>query len=86
MRQSSVEQHKLVAEKNALIETVKRLNRELAKLEHFKKSLLQQLQDDEQVSPNTSCLGLQSQLPRFCMCDTPNFQEHTAVAAYISYL
>eukprot|EP00775_Hariotina_reticulata_P011708 gene11708-11853_t len=45
-RQSLTEQHKLIAEKNALIETVKRLNREVAKLEHFKRNLLQQLQDD----------------------------------------
>jgi hypothetical protein len=44
------EQHKLVAEKNALIETVKRLNREVARLEHFKRNLLQQLQDDCEVS------------------------------------
>jgi cell division protein FtsB len=48
-RQGLAEQHKLVAEKNALIETVKRLNREVAKLEHFKRNLLQQLQDDEEV-------------------------------------
>eukprot|EP00878_Enallax_costatus_P040064 GHUV01046041.1.p1 GENE.GHUV01046041.1~~GHUV01046041.1.p1 ORF type:complete len:173 (+),score=40.48 GHUV01046041.1:405-923(+) len=61
-RQSVAEQHKLVAEKNALIETVKRLNRELAKLEHFKKSLLQQLQDDEQVRWFTSCLIVDRQL------------------------
>lgn len=44
------EQHKLLAEKAALIETVKRLNREVAKLEQFKRSLLQQLQDDEDDS------------------------------------
>lgn len=48
-RHSLAEQHKLVAEKNALIETVKRLNREVAKLEHFKRNLLQQLQDEEEV-------------------------------------
>lgn len=48
-RQGLAEQHKLVAEKNALIETVKRLNREVAKLEHFKKNLLQQLQDDDEA-------------------------------------
>jgi hypothetical protein len=44
------EQDKLLAEKTALIETVKRLNREVAKLEQFKRSLLQQLQDDEEDS------------------------------------
>jgi hypothetical protein len=48
-RQCMTEQHKLVAEKNALIETVKRLNREVAKLEHFKRNLLQQLQNDCEV-------------------------------------
>lgn len=45
-----------------MIETVKRLNRELAKLEHFKKNLLQQLQDEEQVMQKKnlwlSALGL----------------------------
>ncbi|KAF8072479.1 hypothetical protein HT031_000138 [Scenedesmus sp. PABB004] len=42
------EQHKLVAEKSALIETVRRLNREVARLEHFKRNLLQTLQDEEE--------------------------------------
>ena len=46
-KHTASEQHKLLAEKSALIETVKRLNREVAKLEHFKRSLLQQLQEDE---------------------------------------
>lgn len=54
-RQSLTEQHKLMAEKNALIETVKRLNREVAKLEHFKRNLLQQLQDDNEVWGNSCC-------------------------------
>jgi hypothetical protein len=47
-KHAASEQHKLLAEKSALIETVKRLNREVAKLEHFKRSLLQQLQEDDQ--------------------------------------
>jgi hypothetical protein len=51
------EQHKLVAEKNALIETVKRLNREVARLEHFKRNLLQQLQDDSEVRVWVLCVG-----------------------------
>jgi len=55
-RQSMTEQHKLVAEKNALIETVKRLNREVAKLEHFKRNLLQQLQEDTEVCMSTPAL------------------------------
>jgi len=46
-KQSVDAQHKLAAEKAALIDTVKQLNREVAKLDHFKRSLLQQLQDDD---------------------------------------
>lgn len=58
-RQSMTEQHKLVAEKNALIETVKRLNREVAKLEHFKRNLLQQLQEDtEAEAPGSSAYAV----------------------------
>ncbi len=41
------EQHKLQAEKGALIDTVKKLNREIAKLEAFKRSLIQHLQEEE---------------------------------------
>jgi hypothetical protein len=55
-RQCMTEQHKLVAEKNALIETVKRLNREVAKLEHFKRNLLQQLQNDCEVGRRTGAV------------------------------
>lgn len=62
-RQSLTEQHKLIAEKNALIETVKRLNREVAKLEHFKRNLLQQLQDDAEVT-----VGLNM----FHLCKSPS--------------
>ncbi len=42
-------QHKLAAEKGALIETVRRLNREVARLAHFKRNLLQTLQHEEEV-------------------------------------
>mmetsp|Transcript_9013 Transcript_9013/g.15474 ORF Transcript_9013/g.15474 Transcript_9013/m.15474 type:complete len:286 (-) Transcript_9013:370-1227(-) len=49
MRQSMEEQAKLVGEKNALIGTVKKLNRDLAKLDSFKRNLLQSLQDEEEV-------------------------------------
>lgn len=49
-RQSLEEQTKLVGEKNQLLQTVKKLNRDVAKLENFKRSLLQQLQDDDDVS------------------------------------
>lgn len=48
-RQSLEEQTKLVGEKNQLLQTVKKLNRDVAKLENFKRSLLQQLQDDDDV-------------------------------------
>mmetsp|Transcript_25626 Transcript_25626/g.35408 ORF Transcript_25626/g.35408 Transcript_25626/m.35408 type:complete len:294 (+) Transcript_25626:273-1154(+) len=47
-RNSMEEQTKLVGEKNALIGTVKKLNRDLAKLDNFKRNLLQSLQDDEE--------------------------------------
>lgn len=56
------EQHKLVAEKNALIETVKRLNREVAKLEHFKRNLLQQLQNDCEVGLTASAALLSARV------------------------
>ncbi|GFH07692.1 uncharacterized protein HaLaN_02527 [Haematococcus lacustris] len=44
------EQHRLGTEKGALIETVKRLNREVSRLDAFKRSLLQHLHDDEEPS------------------------------------
>ena len=49
------ESHKLQAEKSALIETVKRLNRDVSKLEGFKRHLLQSLQEEEQVRPKELC-------------------------------
>ena len=49
-KQGLDEQHRLQAEKGALIDTVKKLNREVAKLESFKKSLLQHLQEDDEVT------------------------------------
>lgn len=48
-KQAVEEQHKLQTEKSALIDTVKKLNREVAKLESFKRSLMQHLQDDDEV-------------------------------------
>ena len=47
-RQYMEEQTKLVGEKNALIGTVKKLNRDVSKLENFKRNLLQSLQDDDE--------------------------------------
>jgi hypothetical protein len=41
--------HRLAAERGALIDTVKRLNRDIARLEGFKRSLIQHLQEDGEV-------------------------------------
>lgn len=57
-KQGTEEQHRLGAEKAALIDTVKRLNREVSKLEAFKRSLLQHLQEDDEVRPHLP--GLQN--------------------------
>lgn len=43
---SQEEQAKLASDKNALVATVKKLNRDVAKLETFKRTLMMQLQDD----------------------------------------
>eukprot|EP01018_Ginkgo_biloba_P023762 Gb_03286 [translate_table: standard] len=46
----ALEKHaKLANEKNALAATVKKLNRDVAKLETFKKTLMQSLQDDDEA-------------------------------------
>lgn len=50
VRQALEEQNKLVGEKNALISTVKKLNRDVAKLDNFKRNLMQTLQDDEDAA------------------------------------
>jgi hypothetical protein len=47
--QANNEQHKLAAERNALIETVRKLNRDVAKLESFKKNLMQSLSDETEA-------------------------------------
>jgi len=49
--------HKLAAEKNALIETVKRLNRELAKLEAFRRSVVQSVQVRPRPPPRCCLWG-----------------------------
>jgi hypothetical protein len=51
------DQTKLAAEKNALIQTVKKLNRDVAKLESFKRHLLQTLQDEEDTKDSMN-LGI----------------------------
>ena len=55
VRLAMEEQNKLVGEKNALITTVKKLNRDVAKLDNFKRNLMQTLQDDE--DPNAGAIG-----------------------------
>jgi hypothetical protein len=47
--QANNEQQKLAAERNALIETVRKLNREVAKLESFKKNLMQSLSEETEA-------------------------------------
>lgn len=49
-KQSLEDTHRLSGERAALIDTVKRLNREVTRLEGFKRGLIQHLQDDEMVS------------------------------------
>lgn len=46
------EQHRSQAEKAALIDAVKKLNREVTRLEAFKKNLIQQLHEGDEVSSN----------------------------------
>lgn len=55
VRLAMEEQNKLVGEKNALINTVKKLNRDVAKLDNFKRNLMQTLQDDD--DPNAVAGG-----------------------------
>ncbi len=49
VRQVLASQSKLVDEKAALVETVKKLNAELTRQEHFRRSLLSQLQEESGV-------------------------------------
>lgn len=59
-RHAVEEQSKLLGEKNALIATVKKLNRDLAKLDNFKRNLLQSLQDEEDTKDYGTALSLDS--------------------------
>eukprot|EP00955_Chlamydomonas_euryale_P067675 359913-Chlamydomonas_euryale.AAC.8 len=54
-QQAVEESHRLNSEKSLLIDTVKKLNREIAKLEAFKKNLLQTLQDGDEVRDHGAC-------------------------------
>ena len=49
-RTSEEQAHRLSNEKAALINTVRKLNRDVAKLDNFKRNLLNSLQADEEVS------------------------------------
>lgn len=49
-RTSEEQAHRLGNEKAALINTVRKLNRDVAKLDSFKRNLLNSLQADEEVS------------------------------------
>lgn len=49
-RTSEEQAHRLGNEKAALINTVRKLNRDVAKLDNFKRNLLNSLQADEEVS------------------------------------
>ena len=63
--QATSEQQKLAAERNALIETVRKLNRDVAKLASFKKNLMQSLSDDTEARHCDAlrCLASCSVLP-----------------------
>ena len=49
MRTVEEQAHRLSNEKAALINTVRKLNRDVAKLDNFKRNLLNSLQADEEV-------------------------------------
>ncbi|EFJ15269.1 hypothetical protein SELMODRAFT_234336 [Selaginella moellendorffii] len=52
------EQTKLTNERNVLMSTVKKLNRDVAKLEAFKRTLMQSLQEDEDGAQRNRTLSL----------------------------
>ena len=56
MKTTEEQAHRLSNEKAALINTVRKLNRDVAKLDNFKRNLLNSLQADEEV----------------CLCSTPH--------------
>ncbi len=49
-RQALDEQQRLQSDKSALADAVKKLTKEVTKLESFKRGLLQSLQDDDEVN------------------------------------
>jgi hypothetical protein len=60
-KQAADEALRLQHDKQALIDTVKKLNRDVAKLEAFKKDLLQHLQEDEVGGLNLAAVDLSSE-------------------------
>lgn len=60
-KQATDEALRLQHDKQALIDTVKKLNRDVAKLEAFKKDLLQHLQEDEVGGLNLAAVDLSSE-------------------------
>jgi len=61
------ERRKLQAEKCALIDTVKKLNRDVSKLEGWKRHILQSLQEEEQVKQVSHHCG--HGIPTLLSCD-----------------
>lgn len=57
LQQSQDEQAKLANEKTALVAMVKKLNRDVAKLETFKRTLMMQLQDENDDEPSSAVGG-----------------------------
>lgn len=59
-RTSEEQAHRLSNEKAALINTVRKLNRDVAKLDNFKRNLLNSLQADEEVQSLSAYFAMSS--------------------------
>ncbi|XP_062180595.1 uncharacterized protein At4g15545-like [Phragmites australis] len=70
LRRAEEEKETLLSEKASLSNIVRKLNRDVAKLEVFKKTLMQSLHEDED-NPNTA--------PRARVTETSNFSSATSV-------
>ncbi|TVU19321.1 hypothetical protein EJB05_35465 [Eragrostis curvula] len=75
LRRAEEEKETLLSDKASLANTVKKLNRDVAKLEVFKRTLMQSLQEDEDdaVTPNTA--------PRERVAEASNISSASSVAA-----
>lgn len=67
-RASEEQAHRLGNEKAALINTVRKLNRDVAKLDNFKRNLLNSLQADEEVS-HIQCASFSAHAIKFLCID-----------------